>query len=1267
MFEVTGSDVANLGDADLRTLVARLALAELRKQGCPLSSVTAGGNQDAADGGLDVRVQCPSALANPDFVPRTNTGFQVKKPDMPARAIEDEMRPKPKGEEPAKAKGVLRQVIRELAQTSGSYIIVSSQGSVADKPLANRREAMRDALHDLPEAGSLHTDFYDRDRLATWVNEYPGIASWVRSRVGRGLSGWSSIGGWAGTQVAEPSPYLFNDKACLTDERSREREHLTIAEGIKRLRAALRTPKQCIRLIGLSGLGKTRLVQALFESNVGEGPLDPSLAVYTDYSVETDPTARDMARQLVLRGQPAILVVDNCNPATHTELAHICSEGVSNVSLITIEYDVRDDEPERTEVFRLQSASPDLVEKWIEQSFPDISGIDRGTIADFSDGNFRVARALAETLDKGETLGKLKSRELFERLFQQRNQPDRNLLSAAEDLSLLYSVDGEDTSDSGELTQIGGIRAVGASPLYGALTELRQRGIAQMRGRWRAILPHAIANPLATHALQRIPPADFDRFSASLTTRMQKSLSRRLGYLHDSPEAQAVVARLLRVDGPFGDLISRGEEGLEILTNIAPVAPEEVLSKIKHELDGPKGEKLLAPTEPTRWQCIRLIKALGYEPHMFETAATLLARFLTAEPSDHNHNSARDAFAELFHLYLSGTRATPEQRRAFVWQLANSGDSDKRRCAAIALDALLTAHSFTSLSSFDFGARSRDWGWQPKLNRDVWDWYCAAIALAVELSPVLDDAREILAGSVRALWHYGACHDALDHAAAAFVKAKPWIKGWIAFRISLRFEGKEMPEPIRQRLEAIIQRLKPSDLLHQARAVVLSQASGGWDVADGEPDDGDVMKPWHKASQMAQEVGRLLAQDPKTRKEFLTELMAEPQAQRAFECGRGLAEGASDLSEMWGDLTDRFNAADTRQCNAMVLGGFISEAYQRDARFVLTALEAAIGNPALAPALPYLQARVGIDEDGIARLRRTIEKGVVKANDFLNIANGVVGDSPPEPLGALLLDIASLADGVEIALDILHMHFYRDREAGRPRNPILIGQGRTLLCRADFRKKGTLRDYGLHTIIRMCCSGKEGEATAREVCVHIRDAMGASYLWHHDLNYILKALFETQPIVALDVFLLPALTRRKSRLFDAGFGFDPPVEEMDPAVLRQWADQDPRTRYPLLGQAISMFRRKSDEDTGISALFQQMLDYAPDKRAFLSELWSRIHPRSYSGSLADILERRKTQLLTLRDSPNLDVRQWVDDNQPELDRWIREERNRERQGEESFE
>jgi DNA polymerase III delta prime subunit len=101
----------------------------------------------------------------------------------------------------------------------------------------------------------------------------------------------------------------------MIDERSRERQHLTVSEGIARLREALRLPRQCVRLVGLSGVGKTRLVQALFEECVGEEPLDPSVAIYTDYSEETEPSAKNMARQLIAQKQRAIPLIPPSRPS----------------------------------------------------------------------------------------------------------------------------------------------------------------------------------------------------------------------------------------------------------------------------------------------------------------------------------------------------------------------------------------------------------------------------------------------------------------------------------------------------------------------------------------------------------------------------------------------------------------------------------------------------------------------------------------------------------------------------------------------------------------------------------------------------------------------------------------------------------------------------------------------------------------------------------------------------------------------------------------
>lgn len=1250
MFEISGNDIALLSDSDLRFLVARLAIAELKAKGHPRSSVTAGGNQDAADGGIDVRVECPSDIIDPDFVPKRHTGFQVKKPDMPPSAIREEMRPR----------GDLRAVICDLAKASGSYIIISSQGTVADKPLSDRRQAMRDALHDLPYAAQLHTDFYDRERLATWVNEYPGTMVWVRSKVGRPLAGWSSIGNWDVPNGQDPKPYLCNDKACLIDESSRQREHLSVMKGIERLRARLRAPKQCIRLIGLSGLGKTRLVQALFEEGVGEEPLDWSLAVYTDYSEETLPTARDMARELIASSQRAILIVDNCNPATHSELAKLCSNGESKISLITVEYDVRDDEPEHTDVFRLQSASPELVTEWIKQGFPDISEVDRGKIAEFSDGNFRVARALSETLGKGETLGSLKSRDLFERIFRQRNQPDRELLQAAEDLSLMYSIEGEDVSAESELARVGAFRCVGAQLLYEKLVELRQRGVVQARGRFRAILPQAIANPLATHALERIPSSRFDEVCSTMTPRMLRSVARRLGFLHDSPTAQVAGTRWLQKDGPLGDLLKLGSEGLRIISNIAPVSPEAVLARLEKDLDVSD-----APYAQGRHECIRLIKAIGYDAHLFDRAVMLLARFVPAGAEENNNGSGWAAFNECFHIHLSGTQATPEQRRAVIKRLAVSQDPNLRRCAHIALRELLQSNHFMSMGSYDFGARSRDWGWEPKLNKDIREWFEEAIKLVVELASEAD-ARLLLSNSLRGLWRYPGCRNAIAQAATVFMQTRPWIEGWIACRSTLRFDGKDMPEDARNNLELLIDLLKPSDLLNQARAIVLDQmpGGGGLDLADGEDEEGDANKAYQKANAMAVDVGRKLANDGAIRSAFIVELLAG-QAQRAFECGRGLAQGAEDLNAIWSELVNAYGAAAPSTRNATALGGFLCEAHKREQRFAPLALEDAIHNSDLLPILPYLQARVGLDSEGIARLRMAIADGKIAAWHFHTIANDSVSNSPQEPLAALLEDIAALPKGEKVALDILNMHFFsQDKKDDLVQNTRLVSVGQNLLTRITFGRDDGARDYAAHTVIEICLLGEEALGAAQKLCANIRSAFDNHQVSSHNLRYTLNALFKAQPFTALDTFVVPTM---RNGLFEDDFDEKFPLENIDVAILHKWAGQDPNARYPMLGNSINLFIKNSNEEKDLSPLFLSLLEEAPDKRLFLGRLMNRLHPSSWTGSLADILIRRREKIMKLTDHADAKVRTTITDFIPELDRWIEQERGRDRAEEESFE
>lgn len=367
------------------------------------------------------------------FIPRPSTGIQVKKPDMPRTAIIAEMQPT----------GSIRPVIQELADEAGAYIIVSSSGSTADRALRQRQAALREALVGLVNADQLHTDFYDRTRLATWVRCHPGLVLWVKEKVGRALVGWHPYGPWSGGTEGVDAEYLLDNTLRLHLGTYYAAPAQSVALAIDELRDTLAQPGTIIRLVGLSGVGKTRLVQALFDVRIGARPLPPALAAYTNLSDNPDPQPIGLASDLIANRRRAILIVDNYPSDLHERLAKLCEGPDSTVSILTVEYDVRDDQPEGTQVVRLDTSSPDLIEQLVLRRYQHLSQVDARTIADASGGNARIAVALAETVKRSDSIAGLSNVELFQRLFWQRHDPNDSLLRAAKACSLVYSFDGK--------------------------------------------------------------------------------------------------------------------------------------------------------------------------------------------------------------------------------------------------------------------------------------------------------------------------------------------------------------------------------------------------------------------------------------------------------------------------------------------------------------------------------------------------------------------------------------------------------------------------------------------------------------------------------------------------------------------------------------------------------------------------------------------------------------------------------------------------------
>lgn len=1256
MLDLTADQIAKLNDEDLRELVFKLCEAELRRNNLPVVSVTAGGNQTAPDGGVDVRVdlQTPATL---DFIPRSQTVFQVKCEDMPASKIEKEMCPG----------GQLRASVVQLIAAQGAYIIVSSKGSVADSRLKERREAMRAAMKTVPDAATVHVDFYDRNRLANWVRGYPGVEQWTRTRIGEPLSGWQAYGNWTGDKTA--GAYQKDELGRVLSKSSGSTEAMSVDDGINAIREQLVKPGQSVRLIGLSGTGKTRMIQALFESGVGTSPLDTSIVVYTDQGLSPQPSAREMMQKLGTNGLRAIIVVDNCNPATHQALTQIVATYPTHISLITVEYDVMDDEPEETQVFELAGSSPAVLEEILAKQAPHIAQNDRLRIVEFSDGNARVALALAHTVQKGQTLGVLNNADLFNRLFLQNQDPNEALLRAAEVCSLVYSFDGE-TLDSAdvELPVLAVLANLQPVELFRQVAELKRRKLVQTRSKWRAVLPHALANRLAKQALMNLPQSQImSAFQGH--QRLLKSFSRRLGYLHDSPEACAIAESWMKDEKWLVNLSALNELGTSLFLNLAPLVPEQALARLEAAF-GSDGEVALTASSGlshTRW--LTLARNLAYEPSLFDRAAQICLAYAVSEK--HGSHADSNVWKELFHIHLSGTLAPPSQRASLLRNLLSSGTPRQQQMAIEGLSAMLNSSFFRSSHHFSFGARPRGYGWEPKSEQDVWDWYHSVFELVVEYAQPgsihRDSIRASVARHLRSLWANLGMHDEVASLVRTLAGKEGWPRGWAATRIALRHDSEKMDLTHLEMLKELEQLLRPASLEQKVRAYVLLE---NWDIADGEEDEvagAGGVTAYERAAAMVEGLAREVAVNPLLLQRLLPDLLVNGSGQQ-YWFGKGLAVGSTDITAIWQQLVAAFAQVDPSKRDTRLLAGFVEDAHQVDSAVTDRLLNAAVYDPILAEFFPLLEVNLCGDSGG-RRLLESLAHSVAPVSRYSLIKHGLLGDGMSVALyREILLKLSQLPGGFQIAVDALGMKYFRCRSENLPPSVELLSLGREVLSMFNFDAVGNNAEHHLAEVARVCMQGPDATTAAIKFCQRFAEALQDHGRSAYSLGTLAETFFKLQPVAALDAFLGQSPTAMgRSSVSQFSLRGESVVKSADADVLLAWVKEKPTVRAPQMAAEIDIHSTDAQGNFAWSPMAASLLDIAPNRQDVLDGFTNHFHPMCWSGSIANVLRPYQGLVTQLVNGVDADIAVWAKEQLAQMNERISQERWSEQRTDERFE
>ena len=1314
LFEVSAEDVASLKDDELRELVARLCKATLTEAGLSVTCVTWGGDQREPDGGIDVRVQLDAddPLPNRSWLRWRSVGFQVKATEMGPKAIKKEMG----------VKDSLKASICELLKNGGAYII-AAHDSVADDRYQKRVAAMRECSDGLLKPGySACVDYYDRQRLADWANEYPTVVAWVHAKTrGGALQGWEPYGQWATSKRMPDGKYphfLPDEKARFIDPRDSERT-FNLIQGIERVREGLRKGVERtgeedgkpVRMVGLSGVGKTRFVQALFEADVGSDALDQDLAVYADAGRTLSPPPAVVLDRLISSKTRAVLIMDNCDPKLHGELVEQLGNAPpgTQVSLLTVEYDIRNETPYETQVFRLENGSIDLVERIIMEQFPGMSRVDVRTIAEFSDGNSRVAIALASAAGQTGSLAGLSDEQLFDRLFWQRNEPNDALQRAARACSLVYSFDGGgQEQESEELMLLAGFAQMNVQGLYEHLADLRERGLIQERGRWRAVLPQAIANRLAVRALERIPNVHIEQKIDGLVSetgswRMLRSFSRRLGYLHESETAKKIVRKWLQFNGRLGQPDKKIGWSLytELLTNVAPVDQQGVLSVIEHLIGLDQTRPVIESgvnnsclwligddINEGRVRLLELLRLLAYDASLFDRCLDVLLKFAVVE-RDRQGSAGRIA-ESLFLVTLSGTLAKTDQRLRWLEKRLRSDDESVGSIASHCLWNALKSRDFRSEYNFEFGARRRDFGWQPT-NEQVEDWYVKFIDLttrvAREFPPISSEVMGSLAGRFRDLWAVDvkkkSVKDSLSRAVKFFAEAgreEGWKEGWVAIRETIFFDGKGMEEEDRNALNELEKVARPKSLL--SRLWVLVFGGHFWGASSDVEDPSDQQQAM---DDMAERMGEEFAESevllPKAAR-LVTGVRGGRQPSNTYVFGKSLAIHISSIKKGWEIFLEVFESRPEAERDAVALRGYLEGVLERAPTLFNEIIDEVAGRSGLVRYVPLFQACAAFDDIARERLLRVMESPEVVAGDFVCVGySSSFRAASDKDVAIVLKGLLGIDGGPSVAITMFSCNIRDGRKAV---DPCLLDVAYEVLEAALVswvrREVGAGVsagvDFHFRRVIEFLLGGGSGvdrniaEERTRRILRNLVGKARYVHLWPIlDLREGVKALFRVQPMVALDILVgddngVDAQRRRAGfKIGEEYFSLsDVPTE-----VLIKWCRAGGEHRWIHVVSVVPAIAvggegRKWQWSPQVVAL----LENTPSPCDVAGVLVKRIPPSVWNGSVAEAIRERLPLVDQLEDIMDVaysdkvaEWRKWLQDRISIRQQWEAEYQERE--------
>lgn len=1060
-----------------------------------------------------------------------------------------------------------------------------------------------------------------------------------------------------------------NDSAIPYDKwrRHDRKHHSPLVQDENRMSAAdtinetLASESPLVRLTGLSGLGKSRLVIEYINAiKINEEDIiifDATLHV-KDIKTCIDKIIKETAE--------GFIVIENCPVDLHNYISRELLHAGCLAKIITIAFG--HDEVESSVHVKLQTLKTSSINQLIQNILPDFKPKQIERIANFVEGYPLLAVLISERYrEDGILNGEVTEKAFVERLLNCSGQLSPEQLSVFTTCSLfdVFAVEGENSEDAEFIYTFSEAKR---RDFDDVINQFEEREIINRVGKFARIVPKPLAVTLAATWWENSLEGSKIRLINNMPDSLLGSFCNQIKYLDNSQKVIDFVEGLCSRYSPFGQaellLSKRGSKLFRALVEVNPKATSGLLYRIICQLSDDEVSNI---SGDVRRNFIWALEMLAYHEHCFEQTSWCLLKLAQFENEDFSNN-ATGQFSQLFRWRLSGSAADFNSRIQVLSRAVELNNEAINKIIIGAIKASIDTHGVSRTSGAEYqGTKPELKEWQPKLWKEIHDYWQEMFNILITFADnkeLVDQVKDTIGREIRGLVRNGRIK-MLDKVIKNIIARtdKYWPAASQSINHTLHYDIENLGEKQVNALKNWSLLLSPDEdnLEEKLKLIVLNP------VREHEEDkDGNYVD-------LAAEEAKCLASELKESHEDLSRffdlIMTFPEQKQSWVFAKQLALDAENIELLLRKLLSYLREKKSI-VNSQFLTGFLIGLSSKSPELWSDTLEI-IGNDDVLQQYYPDAIRTGFFKTHhLETFLELIKTAKLPSNSASILVYGRATEHLSErEIAKFCMSLSELdAKATWTALDNINMYtFGRNDYDFDILKPTLIHLVLSVSFKSEDKSGQTDSYHWSKAVEKLLVS--EGTDFSLRLCEHLIEQAANNDVDYSDLwDFLHKAFYKAFELHGSTIWpllkdkiinneglkryrLIELLGSGKESRFKSNSIFSLLDEEI---IIDICKDENV---LMLVVSTLPLFDQNIEGQTVNNLLIQLIVNYG-DNKNFLSGISSNFHSRSWSGSLVPYLESDKKAIKPHQKNEHYLVRNWASDFISMIDSQIEEETKR---------